>query len=35
MVTEYEKKGMDLSEVEILEEIKNQLVQEKLKSGGK
>ena len=35
MIIEYEKKGMDLSEVEILEEIKNQLVQEELKAGGK
>ena len=34
MVAEYEKKGIDLSEEEIVEAIKNQLVQERLNAGG-
>ena len=34
MVAEYEKKGIDLNEEEIIEEIKKQLVQENLNVGG-
>lgn len=35
MITEYEKKGIDLNEEEIIEAIKNQIIQEKLDEGGK
>lgn len=35
MIVEYEKKGIDLSEEEIIEAITNQLIKEKLNDGGK
>lgn len=35
MITEYEKKGIDLNEEEILEALKEQLIQEKIDDGGK
>jgi len=34
MITEYEKKGIDLSEEEIIEAINNQLIREKMFQGG-
>ena len=35
MIAEYDKKGIDLNEEEIVEAIKNQILHEKIDSGGK
>ena len=34
MIVEYEKKGIDLNEEEIIEAIKNQIIHEKMNDGG-
>ncbi len=34
MIVEYEKKGIDLNEEEIVEAIKNQIIHERINDGG-